>query len=386
MMMLCVAVVAAFWVTGHLSIDDEPDTASNRPVRIKLQSKAPEVPKTTLFGSVRDTMGFLLPGAHVASGNVDGRTNFEGQFWIDVDRTPAAELRIGSQGFRYQYVRALPLAREALFVALEPFAPWDPAPRVPEPLGDDLTGEGFARDEQGKALENAFIVVVETGATTRTNEAGQFRVPLPTQGVATLMLHKPAGTSGTGLAARAEPFEVPGRSGKLPVTDIIGLPAAMIRGTVRDADGRPLAGVPLQVICEGVARTIASGDGGAFRLGGLLPGQCRVRAFAFRGALGTERAFELSSLVNDCELHLRSADRRRLRVVTSSGKPVARAIVATSIDGLRRGLSRADDDGWVDLRAASEDAHYEVRTADDYRELEVVAAPDSEDQLVVNEP
>ena len=386
MLMLCTALLASFWVSGYLPVAKEPDRVAEGPVRIRLNSKARPIPKMTLVGSIRDTMGYLLPGAQIAADGVDGRANFEGRFWIDVEKKSAADLLISSKGYRHRYLRALPSAREALFVALEPFAPWDPEPATPEPLGADLIGEGFALDERGRALENAFVVVAETGATTRTNAAGQYRVALPAEGSATLILHEPGSVRWTGLAARSESFAPPRRSGMVPLPDIVGRPATAVRGTVRDADGSPLAGVPLQVICNGVARTIASGEGGTFRLGGLLPGRCQVRAFAFCGALGTEQVVDLHAEVNDCDLHLRSANRRRLRVVTPSGQPIARAIVTTSVDGLRRGLSHTDDNGWVDLRAALADASYEVRTADDYRELLVVSAPGEADQLVVSLP
>lgn len=397
-MLLCiVAVVAAFAASGHLRMREQRDAPPPEPVRVRLMQPSRPVATETVVGSVLDTMGFLLVGAEVRAGQARSRTDADGRFALEVARCAAVDLRVDSQGYRGSIVRAAPLAGEPVVVALEPAAPWDAAAgAIGAGAGDgeqdgagallpaDLFGEGLACDDRGRPLEGAFVVVAETGAMTRADAAGRFRVPLARGEVATLLLHHPG--SAAGLAGRAAPFAAPDRRGLAPLPDLVGAPAAAIRGTVRAADGQPLQGVPLQIVAGGVVRAVASGEGGAFRLGGLLPGCCEVRAFAFRGALGERLAVELSAAITDCEVHLRAADSRRLQVVTESGEPVPRAVVATSVGGLRRGVTRGDDDGWVHVRAGAPDARYEVRRGSDYRELRVVAAATGDDRLVVAAP
>jgi hypothetical protein len=417
-----VLVLTTFSASGHLRLGSADPQRADAPGRLRLPPPARTAAMATVAGSVLDTMGFRLVGADVSTHAASTRTDADGMFRLDVPRGTVADLRISSPNHRPLVVRAWASAGEALVTALEPVAPWElatvaartsttalvtavpttalppgaaagaidatPAPessRAAESTGP--IGEGFVRTRDGAALGGALIVVTETGAMARTDAAGRYEIALPAT-AATLLVHQPdGGRDELGWAARAEPFTPQRARGRVPLPDVEAWPALALRGTVRDGGGQPQKGVPLQIVGDGFARTIASGDGGAFRLGGLLPGRYELRAFAFRGALGATTAIDLAGPITDCEVHLRAVPERRLQVVTERGDPVPRAIVATSVDGVRREVVRSDGEGWVQVRAAQPAASYDVRTADDYRPMRVVTPPNGPaDRLVVALP
>lgn len=68
-----------------------------------------------------------------------------------------------------------------------------------------------------------------------------------------------------------------------------GLASGGLRGTVRSADGNPLAGVRLTLVETGSGRTrsLVTGPDGAFRFRGIEPGPCRLEVAG--GAAGAQR-------------------------------------------------------------------------------------------------
>lgn len=383
--LLCaVLVLTTFSASGHLRIGAPNVARPTAPAGGKLAAPPPKAPTAQLTGSVLDTMGFLLAGAEVAAGAARTRTDADGRFAFDVPRTERLDVRLFANGHRACWLPVSPLAAEALVAALEPAAPWDLAEAVPAAsTAPPLVGEGFVRGVDGRPLEGALVFVAETMAAARTDRAGRYEIALPPT-VATLVVHHADGGVGDrGASARAEPFTAPRRSGRVPLPELAAGPALLLRGTVRDVAGQPQKGVPIQVVGNGVARTIATGDGGIYRLGGLLPGRHELRVFAFRGALGTVDHVDLQAPTTDRELQMRRPTERRLRIVTERGEPVPRAMLVTTVDGLRRDVVRSDDGGFVQVRAAEPAAAFDVRTGADYRPMRVLAAPDGEDHLVV---
>jgi len=394
-MLLCsVLVLATFSASGHLHIgapnaDDPAAKRAGGPTVVKLDPARREAAALRVTGSIVDTMGFLLAGAEVAAGPSRVRTDADGRFQIEVPRSPRTELSFAATGHRPAQLWLWPQAGEPVVAALEPQAPWDP----PGPVVDaaaapnvKLIGEGVARTSAGAPLAGALVVVAETMAMARTDDVGRFEIALP-DGPATLIAHKPEGGEGDrGFAGRAAPFTPPRAAGRVPLPDLVAGPAVVLRGTVRDGAGQPQKGVPLQIVGDGFARAIASGDGGAFHVAGLLPGDYQLRAAAFRGALGSSRTVSLQTTSTVCELQLRAVPERRLRIVTEGGDPVARAVVATTVDGLRREVVRSDDAGYVHIRSAGAEARFDVRTGADYRPMRVVAPPETDGRLIVALP
>jgi hypothetical protein len=271
-----------------------------------------------------------------------------------------------------------------MFIALEPSAPWD-APLVDAPAAAAVIGEGIVRSEDSKPVANALVIVAETGALARTDDTGRYSIALA-PGQSTLIVQAPdSAIAANGLAGRSEPLPTPVGKALTPLQDLVVHPAGALRGTVRSHDGQPLRGVPLFLTGNGLHRSMATGDSGSFRIAGLAPGNYELRTSAFRGALGASVRVLLDRPVVDCELHLAAASEKRVQIVTESGNPVARAMVETRVAGLRCGVDRADDNGWVQVRAADHSAEYEVRNAEDFAPLRVVANA-AADRIVVARP
>jgi hypothetical protein len=255
-----------------------------------------------------------------------------------------------------------PGAGDPVVFALEPQAPWDPAPAVaPVTAPSGFTGEGFVGDAAGKPVAGALVVVTETGACARTDDIGRYRIELPASGPATLLVHDPEG--GNGL--RAEPKEFTRRKGLEPLSPLTAVRGALIRGTVRDASGQPLAGVPLLLRGQGLQRSFLTGTDGVFRMAGLLAGSYQLLACAWRGAVADVHKVQVDAAVVDCDLRLEAVAPRHLRVVDEAGKAVPRAFVATTFHGGRRGVAQADQEGRVDLPGPQQaEAGFEVCAAD----------------------
>ncbi len=389
-MLLCaVLVLATFSASGHLRVG-----ASNRAVppavAQRLDGPRREPPPLRVNGSVLDTMGFLLAGAEVSINGLRTHTDADGRFQVDVARAPSADLLLAAVGHVPSWLRAWPGAAEPVFAALEPSAPWDSsaqvAPANPLPAVAGLIGEGFVRTDRGAPLAGALVFVAGTLAMARTDETGRYEVPLPPEPTAVLVHQPEGGPDERGFAGRAAVAQSPRRSGRVPLPDLGASPASVLRGAVRDGAGQPQKGVPMQIVGAGFARTIATGEGGTFRLAGLLPGAYELRVGAFRGAMGTTRRLDLTGAVTDCDLQLRAIPERRMQIVSETGVPIARAVVAASLDGLRREVARSDDAGYVQLRAAEPDTRFDVRRDADWLPLRVVAPPEADGRIVVALP
>jgi hypothetical protein len=379
-LLLCLLVFVGFLLaSGRLPV-----------ARAALHKQGPEVvaakephasrpkPSTVVEGVVLDALGFRMVGAEVGVRGCSerARTDADGQFRFELESQGPLWLQASANGFGTLQREVHPAAGDLVVFALEPQAPWDavvPVPPVPPVAAPaDFAGEGFVRDSNGKAVAGALVVVAESGACSRTDEIGSYRVPLPAAGATTLVVHDPDGENGAGRSARSEPQEFSRRRGLTPLPELVAMRGTAIRGTLRDGNGRPLAGVPLVLRGQGLQRSFLSGTDGAFRIAGLLAGSYRLLACAFRGAVAAVHDIDVTAPVVDCDLRLEATAPRHLRVVDENGKPVPRAFVATTFLGSRRAVGQADQAGAVDLPAAQQSpAEYEVRSAVDHRELKV---------------
>lgn len=393
-MLLCaVLCVVAFAASGHLPLAANGAARAPKPspVALRLPQTKPRA-EVQVSGRVLDAMGYLLAGAEVGIGAARSRTDADGRFQLAVENELVADLRIDAAGHRSRWLRISPLAGETVVAVLEPSAPWDaealpsPSPLVPSGA---LRGEGFVRGPDRAPLDDAWVVVAETGAMARTDVGGRYEIALREGPNTVIVQHR--GKDDGGLCGRGEPFVPERTKGRVPMPDLLLAEGGAVRGTVRDPDGAPQPGAPVRVAGEGFARTLLAGDGGVFRLSGLAPGSYEVTALAHHGALGASRTVQLgvgqlSAGTADCELHLRSAALRRLRVVDESGAAVRSVTVATSIEGQRREVARGDAEGYVQLRASTSDASYEVRAGAELQPRRVVENRAESDQLVVAMP
>jgi hypothetical protein len=390
-LLLFVSAFAAAWWAGWLPRAkappprSEPQAAPAKGPVVVRPNRPPRARpvEVVLDGRVLDSLGFARQGAEVA---VDGaepvRTDTEGQFRLRLSGVAPIDVTVRAEGCRAVVRRLFPAAGEPAWIALEPAAPWDPA--VPAPLSpmQPLAGEGMVRDANGQGLPHAVVAVAETGARARTDEFGRYRIPLPGRG-ATLTAFRLPTDAGEGLCGRASTVSFAQTKGLVPLPDLIATPGAEIRGSVRDANGQPLAGVPLHVTGEGQEQTTVSAEDGSFRLSGLLGGVYELAALSWRGALGLRKEIRVDHSVHDCELHMVAAEESRLRVVTDDGDPVAGAFVSASVAGQRCAVSRCDEQGWVELRAAPHATQYEVHAGEPLRALALQPNAGDSETLVV---
>ena len=322
----------------------------------------------TCKGRVVDALGFLVVGAEVQSTAGSSRTDADGRFQLDAAQGQALDVLVRSKGLQSRRLRVWPVSPDPLVLQLLPAAPWDGEP-APLPAPGELIGEGLARTDQGAPLTFAWVTAIGSGAWSRTDEIGRYSLPLPSPQV-TVLVHQPNDIGGVnGLAGRSEPIDVGRAQGVVPLPEITARPAGTIRGVVRDPRGTPIEGVPVRVRGEGIARVFETGPGGRFRLAGLQAGRYVVRPFAFRGALGAPHEVVLDGPVVDCDLHLQSAEERRLRLLDERGEPLGRAYVATAFAGERNSVAQTDAAGWTAVVMCDEQpaaVEFEVRTGPDH--------------------
>lgn len=356
-------------VAGGAPAAEQADDQADAPVVVRRDLET-RLPRAARGGVVFDTMGFSLVGAEVVpSDGAPLRTDADGAFSVDLLRHRASDLLVRADARRPQWLRTSSVGPDPLFVRLEPAAPWDTeaARPTPAPL---LRGEGEVVGPDGEPLRDAFVTVLGTGCWGRTDDIGRVELPLPSL-TATFVVHAPATESSVGgFAVRSAPFVAPRDRGVVPLPRLVAAPAGSIRGVVRDASGQPAVGVPVEVRGAGEVRSVATGAGGAFAISGLLPDEYVVEPFAHRGEVGVAAEVRVDRAVVACDLQLQAAPESSLRVVDEQGAVAVGVWVASHIDGIRRGLGRADGSGRVSLPVGASTA-FEVRAADGYSACKV---------------
>lgn len=366
-------VVAAFVWRGDLRVATVPAEPARRgPAGVREPSivRSPAAPSNVSAtvsrrGRVFDALGFLVVGAEVVPMERAGtRTDGDGVFQIELAAAATTDLLVRADGQQPAWLRASEGSPDVLALQLAPAAPWDALPSPPVPPSA-LRGEGTVRTADGRPLAGAFVTAAGTGVWARADDIGRFVIPLPTP-TATLLAHEPlGGVGGTGFAGASGALVQQRTRGMVPLPDLIASPALAIRGIVRDAKGQPIVGVPVEIAGTGLRRVVETGSGGAFRVGGLAAGPCRVLPFAWRGALGVAREMTLQDTAVDVDLQLVAAEEVRLRVVDERGGPVAGVYVASNVGGARRGIAQADADGYAAVPVA-EQTEFDVRASNHF--------------------
>jgi len=384
---LCaVIVVSAFIARGDLRIED-PSTRNDAS---RTQSGAPKVvhsnrraPQRTavavvVAGRVLDALGYAVSGAEVtvvAGGTAT--TGPDGRFELSLSKVPFADLWIRGEGYSTRWLRTSLASPDQLVVRLEAEAPWDVEPAECAP--PSLTGEGTVRNLEGKPVAGAYVTAAGSGLWSRTDDIGRYVLPL-LDANPILLVHSDS------LAARSNPLALARTHGVVPLPELVAESGAMIRGTLNDADGNPIEGVPVLIVGEGMSRLCESGTSGRFRVGGLLPGRYEVKPHAWSGALGRSQQVVLDRPIVECELRMEPLLARKVQVCRENGSPVARSYVAVFLEGTRFGVTRADDDGWAEVSLASGTVRFEVRGEDGASELEVRGFDREQTKLVVAAP
>lgn len=371
-----ILVLGLFAWRGDLSLSDRPDSSTRAtaskddgPVIVRRQKK-PLLPRQQRTGLVYDSMGFLLVGADIvpASGEA-AKTGADGTFSVDLLKYQTSDLLVRAEGRRPEWLRTSAISPDPLAVRLIPDAPWDVAPTQPE-AAPKLRGEGVVKGVDGRPLANAFVNVLGTDCWGVTGEMGRLELPLPSS-EATFVLHQ-AGRDGElgGFAAISEPFVAPRSRGVVPLPPLQAEIGGSIRGIVRDEQGVPVAGLPVDVRGPGGRRRVQTGAGGVFVLGGLKPADYEIEPFPHRGAIGKSIALRVDRAVVECDLHLASVKEAGVRVVDETGAVASGVWVASSLFGLRRGVGQAGVDGVVKLPIAAS-SEFEVRMADSFANCEI---------------
>jgi Carboxypeptidase regulatory-like domain len=390
---VCTVVVLTFFaLRGDLRLSPSPRQAASPvasgPLVLQNPAAAPRrIAAVPLHGRVFDALGFLVVGAEIVpTRGARVRTDADGAFATEAPTDGVLDLLVRAAGLAPNWRRTTATSPDALIVQLQPSAPWDP-PAAPLPPLPALRGEGLVRAADGRPLAAAYVTMQGTELWACTDDMGRYSLPLAAA-AGVLTVHQPDATQASGgHALAAQPFVSARDRGIIPLPELIAAPAAMVRGIVHDARGEPQEGVPVRLRGDGLQRTVASGVGGAFRIGGLWPGRYRVEPMPFRGAIAAAQTIDLDTVAIDIDLELRPMAEARLLVVDQAGAAVGDVFVAAAIGGVRRGVARTDAEGFVSLPIAAA-AEFEVRTADTLAVLDVSRCePDAEPpRLVVARP
>jgi hypothetical protein len=395
---LCaVAVVAWFVVRGDLRVHwhgvpaaaaVESPPAPNAPMPsapvVVRRAGSNQLKASVAATRVRvfDALGFLLAGASLENGDDVLRTDAEGSCRIEFERRSVRDVLVRAGGAQPRWWRLHAVSPDIAAVQLAAAAPWD-APATALPPAAQRQGEGTLHGADGKALAFAFVVSVGLGEWARTDEFGRYRVALPV-GLAELLVHAPgSGAELAGQALLAEPFRSERAEGLVPLPDLTAAAGQALRGTVRDSRGEPIEGVPVVVRGQHLVRVLETGVGGAFQLGGLLPGSYAVEPFACRGDVGVATTVTLAGPVQFVDLALQATSELRIAVVDEAGAPCRDLLVASVVGALRRGVGPTDVDGFVTLPVIAGHTTFEVRHGPEFAPVTVRSWQPDAARLVV---
>lgn len=341
------------------------NAAEAPPVVVRAETPPPRAKTVVVRGRVFDARGFLVVGASLGDGvRTDSlfRTDSDGAFTIDVVPGGVRDLLVRADGLLPTWWRLVEGSPDAAVLQLAAKAPWDEPPAELPPRARRF-GEGTLQGGDGKALANAFVRALGSDEWARSDEFGRFRVLLPSS-PASLLVHVPGtGETLAGMAGVGEPFACERSEGVVPVPELALAAGHALRGTVRDPRGLPVEGVPVVVRSARLQRTVVTGVGGTFQLGGLLADRYAIQPFANRGAVGVATEVAVEAPVVAVDVALRAMDEVRLRVLDEQGAPGASLCVATTIAGLRRGVGQTDEQGFVAVPVVGDATMFEVRTA-----------------------
>ena len=301
-------------------------------------------------GRVLDTLGYSLVGVEVVPERGEpSRTDAEGAFRVGLQRGRCNDLLLRGEGWRPRWRRTCLGEPDPLVLRLEPSAPWDaaPAPLIQAPT---LRGEGVVVGGEGKPVPLAYVHVLGTQIWGQADDIGRVELPLPARAMKFFLAHSRGDgrQSFAGVSASFAPSRDRGIV-PLPQLQLLDERACMLRGTLRDPDGVPIAGVPVEVRGAGMRRRVETGAGGAFRLASVLRGDYEVEPFACRGAVGEVAAVRVDRAIVDCDVQLVAVREQRVQVVDEAGQAASNVWVAAASNGWRRGLAQADESGFVSL-------------------------------------
>lgn len=346
------------------------------PVVVRAEKAPPRAKAVVVRGRVFDPRGFLVVGATLGNGadvvRTDSlvRTDSDGAFAVDVPPGGVRDLLVRADGLLPTWWRLGEGSPDAAVLQLAAKAPWDEPPAELPPRARRF-GEGTLHGSDGKALANAFVRALGSDEWARSDEFGRFRVALPTS-PASLLVHAPgSGEALAGMAGVGNPFACERSEGVVPVPELALAAGHALRGTVRDPRGLPVEGVPIVVRSARLQRTVLSGVGGTFQLGGLLPDRYEIQPFAHLGAVGMVTDVTVEAPVVAVDVALRAMDEVRLRVLDEQGAPCASLHVASTIVGLRRGIGQTDEQGFVAVPVVGDATTFEVRTAVEFAPVSV---------------
>jgi len=358
------------------------NAADAPPVVVRAEKAPPRAKAVVVRGRVFDPRGFLVVGATLGNGAAElvrsdvvrtdspVRTDSDGAFAIDIAPGGVRDLLVRADGLLPTWWRLGEGSPDAAVLQLAAKAPWDEPPAELPPRARRF-GEGTLHGSDGKALANAFVRALGNDEWARSDEFGRFRVLLPAS-PASLLLHAPgSGEALAGMAGFGEPFACERSEGVVPVPELALAAGHALRGTVRDPRGLPVEGVPVVVRSARLQRTVVSGVGGTFQLGGLLADRYEVQPFAHRGAVGLATEVSIEAPVVAVDVALRTMDEVRLRVLDEQGASCASLHVASATAGLRRGVGQTDEQGFVAVPVVGDATTFEVRTAVEFAPVSV---------------
>jgi len=367
---------------------EDLDRGSNRRAVVRHTNQLPDnrvVPEVHVHGRVFDRLGWPVGNTQIAVRSaVDqepvsaGEADAAGVFRLQLTDNTPVDLTFRAPGHADEVVRVFPARRGPIFVTLGPQLPWNESNTLEPWRAGELAGEAYVKDPDGSLLADAEVVVCETGLTARSDENGRFRIGLPDGPCRLLVRHGERAVAEMELPAPTQ------RQGLMPLRNVVVEPGLVMEGMVTTPAGDGAVGVPVHVQGQGVDTWTLTGEGGAFRVAGMLPGVYRVVAAAFEGALGLGEEIALAADTSLVQLRMRDERPIDLHVVRD-GEGLPRVhVLCREEGGLRTAHAQADENGYVQLRGlAHVEPRFEVRKDQDWTVLPVVAFEPSASRLVV---
>jgi hypothetical protein len=384
-----VALGVFLWGSGRATrwFQAPPSVSAARapagPVVVRRQTLPPKPTLGQVRGEVVDRLGWPVVAAEVMLLGTDqaaarAHTDAAGRFTLTAAGASMRRLRVSARGRHRE--REVAVGLDDMLIVLQDAVPWggdDPTQHRQPGIGL-LMGEGYLKDDRGRAVPHGRVIVRETGAGTHADVSGHFSVPLGID-ENTLVAYDDDGRIGV-----SEPARPTRTQGKVPLADLVLEPGLRLSGFLKDAEGQPCSGATLLLENAGIPRRAITGTNGFFDLRGLVSGPSRLMAEPIRGNLGFRRDLIVDGNVDVGDLALERPAPVRIRVLDTAGAPVALVHVLATEAEIRQAYGQADRMGRVVLAGLGTGAlAFEVRSPEEFAELHVVGFDSARVELVV---
>lgn len=321
-------LAAGQWICRSLGVAEIVKISNGEVATLRLDV---ESESQLVRGIVLDEFGKALAGAPIWTcrehllrvRKMVARTDASGRFTMAV----APFTTVGATHDSYAAV--------AVKIGREPASP--PRDVVLQFQQSGVTLVGVVQDQSGKPVQGAEVEVghpcdsrvpadglatsvVARPVRVRTDKDGLFRVASLVPGETTVT----AFADGFGVASSVIAL----RAGEQAQSNLIVPRAAIVRGVIRDSQGKPIVTATVRIGRKGSIyyRVTTTDEHGAYQLGNVTPGRSLIEVTNYRGGFAYQLLECQSGEASTFDAVLSSVDLQLSgRVVNSSGQPLANA-------------------------------------------------------------